>query len=209
MIGRETSPCDHSIHDSADESSSEPSSNLPPSRCQLRNSWSLSVPVRASFSYISCYDIKMKDQLPVTTSDSLLGTLAEFRYELRCFLHFSECAALEAGLHPRQHQLLLQVAGAPQGAAVTIAYAAERLGLRHHSAVELVDRSVREGLLARTADPGDRRRAILRVTRKGRQVLGRLTGTHARELNELAPRLAQVLERITTHARHVAGTVPR
>ncbi|HEV2446454.1 MAG TPA: helix-turn-helix domain-containing protein, partial [Candidatus Sulfopaludibacter sp.] len=87
----------------------------------------------------------MEDRLPETTSDSLLRTLAEFRYELRCFLHFSECAALEAGLHPQQHQLLLQVAGAPESAAVTIAYAAERLGLKHNSTVELVDRSEREG----------------------------------------------------------------
>jgi len=142
-------------------------------------------------------------------SDSLLRTLAEFRYELRCFLHFSECAALESGLQPKQHQLLLQVAGASEGTAVTIAYAAERLGLKHNSTVELVDRSEREGLLARTADPGDKRRAILRITRKGKQVLGRLTGNHARELNELAPRLARVLERITTHARDFAGTVTR
>ncbi|MGA7341670.1 MAG: helix-turn-helix domain-containing protein [Terracidiphilus sp.] len=141
--------------------------------------------------------------------DSLLRTLAEFRYELRRFLHFSECAALESGLQPKQHQLLLQVAGAPESTAVTIAYAAERLGLKHNSTVELVDRSEREGLLARTADPGDKRRAILRITGKGKQVLGRLTGNHARELNELAPRLARVLERITTHARDLARTVPR
>ena len=92
---------------------------------------------------------------------------------------------------------------------MTIAYAAERLGLKHNSAVELVDRSEREGLLARTADPGDKRRAILRVTRKGKQVLGRLAGNHARELNELAPRLAQVLEHITTHARDRARTETR
>jgi DNA-binding MarR family transcriptional regulator len=142
-------------------------------------------------------------------SDSLLRTLAEFRYELRRFLHFSECAALESGLQPKQHQLLLQIAGASESTAVTIAYAAERLGLKHNSTVELVDRSVREGLLARTADPGDKRRAILRITPKGKQVLGRLTGDHARELNELAPRLAGVLKRIKTHARDVAGTVPR
>src|SRR5580692_7830902 len=92
------------------------------------------------------------------TADSrlLLRTLAEFRYELRRFLHFSECAALEAGLQPQQHQLLLQVAGAPEGEAVTIAYAAERLSLRHNSTVELVDRSEREGLLERTTDNDDK-----------------------------------------------------
>ncbi len=151
----------------------------------------------------------MKAESLETTSDALLRTLADFRFELRRFLHFSECAALEAGLQPQQHQLLLQVAGAPESTNVTIAYAAERLGLKHNSTVELVDRSEREGLLTRTVDTDDRRRAILRVTRKGNLVLARLSGNHARELNELAPRLTQALERITTHARGVVGRMPR
>jgi DNA-binding MarR family transcriptional regulator len=142
-------------------------------------------------------------------SESLVRTLAEFRYELRRFLHFSECAALELGLQPKQHQLLLQVAGAPEGAAVTIAYAAERLGLKHNSAVELVNRSEREGLLVRLADAGDKRRVVLRATRKGKMVLAQLSVSHARELNELAPRLAQALERIRTHGHEVAGRVTR
>lgn len=133
------------------------------------------------------------------TRDQLLRTLADFRYELRRFLLFSEGAAMEAGLHPQQHQLLLQVAGAPENRAVTISYAAERLGLKHNSAVELVDRSEREGLLERMSDVDDKRRAILRVTRKGRLILGRLAGDHAKELNELAPRL-------TTALRHIAFT---
>jgi DNA-binding MarR family transcriptional regulator len=133
--------------------------------------------------------------------DLLLKPLAEFRFELRQFLHFSESAAAEEGLHPQQHQLLLQVAGAPADAVVTIAYAAERLRLRHNSVVELVDRSVREGLLLRTVDAVDHRRALLRITRKGRQALVRLSGNHARELNEMAPRLVEALERICIHAR--------
>jgi DNA-binding MarR family transcriptional regulator len=133
--------------------------------------------------------------------DRLLRTLAEFRFELRRFLQFSESAALETGLQPQQHQLLLQVAGAPVGAAVTIAYAAERLGLKHNSAVELVDRSEREGLLTRTEDAADRRRAILRVTRKGKQVLGRLAGDHALELNERLPRLVKALKHIRSYRR--------
>jgi DNA-binding MarR family transcriptional regulator len=139
----------------------------------------------------------MDNQPAVPGPDLLLKTLAEFRYELRRFLLFSECAALEAGLHPQQHQLLLQVAGAPQNTAITIAYAAERLGLKHNSAVELVDRSEREGLLERTPDVDDKRRAILRVTRKGRLVLGRLAGNHAEELNKLAPRLTKALKHIS------------
>jgi DNA-binding MarR family transcriptional regulator len=147
----------------------------------------------------------MSSQSLLAGPDFLLRTLADFRFELRRFLHFSECAALDAGLQPQQHQLLLQVAGAPKGTSVTIAYAAERLGLKHNSAVELVNRSAREGLLARTADAGDRRRAILRLTRKGNQVMAKLAGDHARELNELAPRLAQALEHIGMHARGGGG----
>jgi DNA-binding MarR family transcriptional regulator len=141
--------------------------------------------------------------------DSLIRTLADFRFELRQFLHFSESAALEAGLQSQQHQLLLQVAGAPHATVVTIAYAAERLGLKHNSTVELVDRSEREGLLTRAADPDDKRRALLKVTRKGNQILGRLSGDHARELNELAPRLVQALEHIRLHARTALSTEAR
>jgi hypothetical protein len=63
-----------------------------------------------------------------TDSALLLGTLADFRFELRRFLQFSEAAALNAGMQPQQHQLLLQVAGARPDAVVTIAYLAERLG---------------------------------------------------------------------------------
>ena len=140
-------------------------------------------------------------------SDPLLTTLADFRYALRRFLHFSECAALEVGLQPQQHQLLLQVAGAPEGMAVTIAYAAERLGLKHNSAVELVDRSVREGLLTRKADAADKRRAILHITPRGRQLLGRLSGDHARELNELGPRLERALRQIRLHAPRLTELV--
>lgn len=132
--------------------------------------------------------------------DRLLHTLADFRYELRRFLQFSECAALEAGLQPQQHQLLLQVAGAADGTAVTIAFAAQRLGLKHNSTVELVDRSEREDLIERTTDKEDKRRSILRLTRKGRHILQKLSGDHACELNELAPRLARALRRVQLHS---------
>ena len=129
-------------------------------------------------------------------SEHLLHTLADFRFELRSFLQFSEVTAIEAGLQPQQHQLLLQVAGAAEGTSVTIAYAALRLGLKHNSTVELVDRSEREDLIERTTDKDDKRCAILRLTRKGRQILHKLSGDHARELNEMAPRLVRALRRV-------------
>lgn len=135
-----------------------------------------------------------------SSGETLLRALADLRYELRRFLSFSEQAAIGAGLKPQQHQLLLQVAGAAAGTPVTIAYAAWRLGLRHNSAVELVDRSESEGLLVRTEDRSDRRRVLLRLTRKGRQLLSGLSRDHARELNELRPRLIVALEQIQSHA---------
>jgi DNA-binding MarR family transcriptional regulator len=140
--------------------------------------------------------------MQIVTHDSqfLIRTLAEFRYELRLFNQFSEEAVQQAGLQPRQYQLLLQVAAASPATTVTIAYLAERLGLKHNSTVELVDRSEQEGLVSRTEDTIDRRRTILRVTRKGNQVLSRLAGQHARELTEAAPRLVRALDHIRQHA---------
>jgi DNA-binding MarR family transcriptional regulator len=141
--------------------------------------------------------------------ESSIRALAEFRFTLRKFLHFSEEAAIRVGLTPQQHQLLLQVAGAPQGEAVTIAYIAERLSLRHHSVAELVTRSEHEELLARTVDTVDRRRAVLQVTLKGELALSRLAGDHARELKEMAPRLAKALKRVERFTQNTADSKAR
>ena len=99
---------------------------------------------------------------------NLLGALAEFRYQLRSFLRFSEQAAQDRGLQPRQHQLLLQIAGLPVGQMATVSFLAERLGLRQNSLVELADRSVAQGLVRRTEDTTDRRRVVLSCCRPRR-----------------------------------------
>jgi DNA-binding MarR family transcriptional regulator len=125
-----------------------------------------------------------------------LRNLAEFRYELRRFLQFSEGSAAEAGLHPQQHQLLLQLVGAPDEVETTVSYAAERLGLRHHTVVELSKRCEEAGLLHRNQDLNDRRCIQLRVTAKGHRVLRILSENHERELYELAPRLIGALSMI-------------
>jgi DNA-binding MarR family transcriptional regulator len=127
-----------------------------------------------------------------------LQILAEFRHQLRLFLHFSEEAAQRHGLHPQHHQLLLQIAGAANGEEATIGYAAERLGLRHHTVVELCNRCEEVGLVARTPAEFDRRRVLLTLSAKGRQVLEALSIDHARELNELAPQLIRTLTKLRT-----------
>lgn len=133
-----------------------------------------------------------------SSQTALLRALAEFRYQLRSFLQFSEQVAQEHDLRPRQHQLLLQIAGLPEGRAATINFLAERLGLRQNSVVELVDRSVAEGLVRRAEDAEDRRRTVLSVTAKGLNILHALSASHARELDEFAPQLIRALGRIKT-----------
>lgn len=128
-----------------------------------------------------------------TTSALRLQVLAEFRHQLRLFLHFSEAAATNFDLQPQQHQLLLQIAGAPDGASTTIGYAAERLGLRHNSVVELSKRCEEAGLIDRRHEDPDRRYVVLEVTPKGRDLLEALSIDHAHELNDLAPQLIRTL----------------
>ena len=122
--------------------------------------------------------------------------LAEFRYLLMRFAAFSQQAAQSAGLAPRQHQALLAIKGYPGGAAVTIGDLAERLGIRHHSTVGLVDRLVSRGHLARRADPRDRRRTLLALTASGEQALAGLAAAHRQELRRVAPLLKSVLGRL-------------
>jgi len=136
---------------------------------------------------------------------SLVESLAEFRFELRKFLHFSEEAATAAGLQPQQHQLLLQVAGARKETSVTIAYAAKRLKLRHNTVVELVDRSAREGLLLRVPDADDLRRVLLQITPIGKKVLRKLSIDHAREITVLAPKLVLDLQRVIIYTNAPKG----
>src|SRR5580700_3331282 len=107
-----------------------------------------------------------------------LRRLAEFRYLLRLFLHVSQTAAEEMGLRSQQYQLLQCVGGMPEGTAPTIANVAARMLLKHNSAVELVDRSVKQGLLRRSGDAADHRRILLRVTPRGERILASLSEFH-------------------------------
>ncbi len=133
------------------------------------------------------------NEKPIPDPAGRLQTLAEFRHQLRLFLHFSETAAHKVGLLPQQHQLLLQIAGAPDEVIPTIGYAAERLGLRHNTTVELCNRCAKAGLVLRTQAGSDRRRVLLEVSPKGRKLLEALSIDHARELNQLAPKLIRTL----------------
>jgi len=134
----------------------------------------------------------MANERAASVPPAQLKTLAEFRHQIRLFLQFSENAAQKLGLQPQQHQLLLQIAGAA-GTATTVGYVAERLGLRHNTAVELSNRCEEAGLIRRKPGSDDRRRVLLELTLKGKRLLDSLSIDHARELNELAPQLIRTL----------------
>ena len=101
--------------------------------------------------------------------------LLEFRTGVRQFLRWSEAEAARHGLTPTQHQLLLAVRGHDHRRGPTIGDVAERLLLRHHSAVELVDRAEAAGLVKRVSDPDDRRLVRLALTPKGEKKLAPIT----------------------------------
>ena len=122
--------------------------------------------------------------------------LAEFRYQIRRFLRFSEEAARQAGLEPQHHQLMLAVKGAGDEAGPRIAYLAERLQLQHHSAVELVDRLVKRGLIQRTRSDEDRREVHVKLTPRGERILKQLTLHHREELRTAAPALVSTLKKV-------------
>jgi DNA-binding MarR family transcriptional regulator len=133
---------------------------------------------------------------PLSRAELDIHALAEFRFTLRQFLHFSEEAAARVGLAPQQHQLLLQIAGAPAGTVTAIGYLADRLALRHHTVVELSKRSEEAGLLVRMRSPQNRRQVVLELTPAGRRILRRLSVDHTRELKELGPQLVRALRSI-------------
>jgi DNA-binding MarR family transcriptional regulator len=122
--------------------------------------------------------------------------LAAFRYALRQFLHFSEEAAHAAGITPQQHQALLAVKGFPGRDCVTVGELAERLQLRHHSAVGLVDRLVAEKLVARTPSTRDRRQVYVQLTSRGENVLRSLSSAHNEQLKQIAPELILRLKQL-------------
>lgn len=122
--------------------------------------------------------------------------LAEFRYQIRKFLHFSEEAVQGAGLERGQYQLMLAIKGMPEGVRPRIRELADRMQVQHHSAVELINRLERGGYVKRERAQDDRREVLLALTPKGERVLGELAMHHHEELQSAAPDLVASLLKI-------------
>lgn len=131
--------------------------------------------------------------MDATVPVSDLRALADFRYELRCFLAFSERAARAAGIEPQQHQLLLAIAGLPATRKPNIRTLAERLCVQHHTTVALVDRLEERGLLRRERSLEDKREVLLRLTPPGSELLQRLSREHRAHLQEVGLEMVTAL----------------
>lgn len=135
------------------------------------------------------------------------SALADFRYEIRRFLHFSERAARASGIEPQQHQALLAIKGLPRESKATVGTLAERLRIEHHSAVELTNRLARKGWMRRSRGQTDHREVLLHLTRRGENLLARLSLSHRDELRTAGPRLIASLQTaVAHHRRPLRGT---
>jgi DNA-binding MarR family transcriptional regulator len=146
----------------------------------------------------------MKRSRPTSDYESL----AEVRYQLRRFLHFSERAARYAGLEPQQHQLMLALKGLPEGTRPRVGELAERLQIRHHSAVELIDRLSSAGLVRRHTGGEDRREVLIALSAKGERILRELSLHHRAELRKRGPALIRALKLAMATARAKTTAVP-
>jgi len=140
-----------------------------------------------------------------------LADLAEFRYQLRRFVSFSEGASEAAGISAQQYQLLQVVATVPPERESSISYIAERMVVRHNTAVELVDRAEKAGLVERVADKNDHRRSLVEITSHGNDLLAELVPIHLAEVRTGDGELLRSLQRLigTKAASSKRGTEKR
>jgi len=127
-------------------------------------------------------------------SDADYERLLTFRTQLRRFDQWSARRASESGLTHAQHQLLLAIRGHADPRGPTIGDIAGHLLVRHHTAVELTDRTQELGLVVRKRDRDDRRLVRLALTAKGRGRIRALTTAHLDELRTRVPLLAALVE---------------
>jgi DNA-binding MarR family transcriptional regulator len=144
----------------------------------------------------------MTSDVEVTTDAVRLKSLADFRYEMRKFLSFSEAAAERSGIATQQYQLMQVIAALPEGQHASISYLAERMILKHNSMVELVDRAERAGLVKREHDERDLRRSLVRITAEGEVILRKLLKEH---FEELVPKCGALIESLQNLQRTVKG----
>jgi DNA-binding MarR family transcriptional regulator len=134
-------------------------------------------------------------KLKKAVKDSEYRALADFRQNIHNYLDFSDRTAKAAGIEPRQYQLMLAIKGLPQDVEPTVGTLAARLRVRHHSAVELIDRTGRNGFVTR-ARSANGRHVLVQLTPKGAHALERAVAERLEELQSAGPVLVDALRRL-------------
>src|ERR1700746_1405450 len=137
----------------------------------------------------------MSDKMNVLKPDNY-EALAELRYLGRKFLRFSKDLLREkAGLNPEQYEALLATK-AFAGKSMTISQLSERLQVKHHSAINIVDRLVERKLVRRQPSERDRRERHLQLTTKGEALIEELAAVHFHELRNRSEEMIKGLKRL-------------
>ena len=130
--------------------------------------------------------------------------LAELRYRIRHFLRDGDAVAQAAGLEPQQYLLLLTIRGLPAGEDATIRTLADRLALKHHSAVELIDRLEAHGYVRRTRGRDDRRRVLVSLLPRGERMLEDVVRQRINELRSYGHELVRAIDQLLEKTRKLA-----
>ena len=129
------------------------------------------------------------------TSDEYRA-FAELRYRIRHFVREGDVVAQVAGLEPQQYLLLLAIRGLPAGEEATIRTLADRLALKHHSAVELIDRLETRGYVRRTRGRDDRRRVLVSLLPRGERILEQVARHRIGELRSTGHALVRAIDQL-------------
>jgi DNA-binding MarR family transcriptional regulator len=128
--------------------------------------------------------------------------LAEFRYQIRKFLTVGEEIARDGGLQPQQYMMLLALRGLPADKEPTLLVMAERLRIRHNSAVELANRLARRNLIRRYRSRNDSRKVLIRLTDEGTELIEKLVRKRFFQLHSSQPLLVAALNQVLAHSKN-------
>ena len=142
--------------------------------------------------------------MPRELSTAEYQALAELRYRIRKFLREGDTVASETGLEPQQYLLLLMIRGIPNGQEATVSNLAERLVLKHHSVVELIDRMETHGYVRRSRSREDRRSVLVSLLPRGTKLLEQVAHHRVGELRASGAALANAISALlrNNHALH-------
>lgn len=137
-------------------------------------------------------------------TESEYQALAELRHRIRRFLQEGDASARQAGLEPQQYLLLLAIRGLPEGKEASIRALADRLSLRHHSTVELIDRLEARGYVKRVRGREDRRQVLISLQPRGEKLLEKVVEHRIIELRANGHELVQAISALLEPQRRVA-----